>query len=47
MPNPKTAIRVTFLYIAICNLERLGIGRTSTTTSVTRLITPVTVKLVT
>jgi hypothetical protein len=40
-------MRVAFLYVAICRRYNEGIGRISTIKSVTRLITPVTVKLVT
>lgn len=46
-PRPKIVMNVTFLYVAICRLYSSGIGVTSTTTSVRRFMTPVTVKEVT
>lgn len=46
-PSPKIVMNVTFLYLAICSLYSNGIGVTSTTTSVTRFITPVAVNEVT
>ena len=47
MSNPKTVIRVTFLYVAICSWYGGYMGRPRTIASVMRLIIPVTVKGVT
>lgn len=46
-PRPKIVMNVTFLYVAICRPYSSGIGVTSTTTSVSRFMIPVTVKEVT
>lgn len=46
-PKPKTATRVSFLYVAICNWYSGCMGIRSTITSVTKLMMPVIVNEVT
>jgi hypothetical protein len=43
IPKPKTETKTTFLYVAIWKLYSGCMGRRSTTTSVTKLMAPVTV----